>query len=112
MRRKFSRDQSHIVGSVRRRVVSTVRPDQQVKAGDAAFWVTAEALLHVLFVVPETLMASFTVGKPLELTTADYPWPGAAAPHLSRVSPVVDPASGSAQVIGVVDHPSLQLKPE
>ncbi len=89
---------------------SSVRPDQQVKAGDVLFWITAEAPLHVLFTVPETLMASFTVGKPLELTTADYPGLTQAG-RIFRVSPVVDPASGSVQVIGAVDHPSPLLKP-
>ncbi|MGD0739368.1 MAG: efflux RND transporter periplasmic adaptor subunit [Terracidiphilus sp.] len=89
---------------------SSVRPDQQVKAGDVLFWITAEAPLHVLFTVPETLMASFTVGRPLELTTADYPGLHQAG-RIYRVSPVVDPASGSVQVIGAVDHASPLLKP-
>ena len=63
-----------------------------------------------LFTVPERLMAAFTVGTPLELTTADYP--GLHQPgRISRVSPVVDPASGSVQVIGAVVHPSPLLKP-
>jgi RND family efflux transporter MFP subunit len=104
-------DQSRIVapfaGVVGR---SSLRPDQQVKAGDALFWITAEAPLHVLFTVPETLMASFTVGSPLELSTADYPGLHQAG-RIYRVSPVVDPASGSVQVIGAVDHPSPMLKP-
>jgi len=104
-------DQSRIVapfvGVVGR---SSARPDQQVKAGDALFWITAEAPLHVLFTVPETLMASFTMGKPLELTTADYPGLQQKG-RIFRVSPVVDPASGSVQVIGAVDHPSRLLKP-
>jgi len=104
-------DQSRIVapfaGVVGR---SSVRLDQQVKAGDALFWITAEGPLHVLFTVPETLMASFTAGKPLDLTTADYP--GLHQPgRILRVSPVVDPASGSVQVIGAVDHASPLLKP-
>ncbi len=89
---------------------STVRPAQEVKPGDVLFWITAEAPLQVLFTVPETAMGAFTTGKPLELTTADYP-----ALHqqgrIARVSPVVDPASGSIQVIGAVVHPSRLLKP-
>jgi RND family efflux transporter MFP subunit len=104
-------DQSRIVapfaGVVGR---SSVRLDQQVKAGDALFWITAGAPLHVLFTVPETLMAAFTVGKPLLLTTADYPGLQQQG-HIFRVSPVVDPASGSVQVIGAVDHASPLLKP-
>lgn len=89
---------------------SSVRPEQQVKAGDALFWITAEAPLHVLFTVPETLMASFSAGKLLDLTTADYPGLHQAG-RIFRVSPVVDPASGSVQVIGAVEHPSRLLKP-
>lgn len=89
---------------------SSVRQDQQVKAGDALFWITAEAPLRVLFTVPETLMASFTTGKALDLTTADYPNLHQAG-RIFRVSPVVDPASGSVQVIAAVDHPSPLLKP-
>jgi RND family efflux transporter MFP subunit len=89
---------------------NTVRPDQQVKAGDNLFWITAEAPLRVLFTVPEAAMAAFSVGKPLELTTSDYPGLRQAG-RILRVSPVVDPASGSVQVIGAVDHPSPLLKP-
>ena len=88
----------------------SARLDQQVKAGDVLFWITAEAPLRVLFTVPETLMASFTAGRELDLTTADYPSLHQAG-RIFRVSPVVDPASGSVQVIGAVDHPSPLLKP-
>jgi membrane fusion protein, multidrug efflux system len=88
----------------------TVRLDQQVKKGDVLFWVTAEAPLRVLFTVPESAMASFTAGAPLELTATEYPDLRQAA-RVLRVSPVVDPASGSVQVIGAVEHPSKLLKP-
>ena len=89
---------------------SSIRPAQEVKPGDVLFWITAEGPLHVLFTVPETAMAAFSVGKPLELTTADYPalhQPG----RIIRVSPVIDPASGSVQVIGAVVGSSPLLKP-
>lgn len=89
---------------------SSIRPDQEVKAGDALFWITAEAPLRVLFTVPETLMASFSAGKTLDLTTADYPDLHQRG-RIYRVSPVVDPASSSVQVIGAVDHASPLLKP-
>jgi len=83
---------------------------QEVKTGDVLFWITAEAPLHVLFTVPESAMAAFTARKPLDLTTADYP--GLHQPgRILRVSPVVDPASGSVQVIGEAVHPSPLLKP-
>jgi len=89
---------------------STVRPAQEVKPGDVLFWVTAEAPLQVLFTVPETAMGAFSTGKPLDLTTADYPGLHQQG-RIVRVSPVVDPASGSIQVIGGVVHPSPLLKP-
>jgi membrane fusion protein, multidrug efflux system len=89
---------------------SSVRPAQEVKKGDVLFWITAVSPLHVLFTVPESAMAHFTVGAPLELTTADYPELRQAA-RILHVSPVVDPASGSVQVIGIVGHASPLLKP-
>ena len=89
---------------------SSLRIAQQVKTGDALFWITAVAPLHVLFTVPEAEMASFPEGAPLELTTTVYPELRQEA-RVLRVSPVVDPASGSVQVIGLVVHPSAFLKP-
>jgi len=89
---------------------SSVRLSQEVKKGDVLFWITAEAPLRVLFTVPESAMAAFPTGAPLELTTADYPQLHQQASVL-RVSPVVDPASGSLQVIGTVVRPSPLLKP-
>lgn len=83
---------------------------QEVKKGDVLFWITATAPLHVLFTVPESVMAAFTPGKPLDLTTQDFP--GLHQPgRILRVSPVVDPASGSLQVIGEAVRPSPRLKP-
>ena len=89
---------------------SSVRSAQEVKKGDVLFWITAVSPLHVLFTVPESVMARFSVGAPLELTTADYPELRQAA-RILHVSPVVDPASGSVQVIGLVSHASPLLKP-
>jgi len=89
---------------------SSVRLAQEVKPGDVLFWVTAESPLQVLFTVPETSMAAFSTGKPLDLTTADFPGLHQQG-KIVRVSPVVDPASGSVQVIGAVVHPSPLLKP-
>jgi len=89
---------------------SSVRPMQQVKAGDVLFWITAEAPLRILFTVPESFMAAFSTGRVLELTTPDYPALRQSG-RIVRVSPVVDPASGSVQVIGEVLRPSPLLKP-
>jgi membrane fusion protein (multidrug efflux system) len=88
----------------------SLRLDQEVKKGDVLFWVTAEAPLRVLFTVPESVMAACSVGAPLELTTQDYPALRQRA-RILRMSPVVDPASDSVQVVGAVEHPSPLLKP-
>lgn len=104
-------EQSRIVapfaGVVARR---SIRDAQAVKKGDSLFWITAEAPLHVVFTVPETVMSAFHPGARLDLTTADYPQLRQAATVL-RVSPVVDPASGSVEVIGNLESPSPSLKP-
>ncbi len=88
----------------------SLRPAQEVKKGDVLFWITAEAPLRVLFTVPESAMSSFPAGAALVLTTPGYPDLRQAAKVL-RVSPAVDPASGSVQVIGALAHPSPLLKP-
>jgi RND family efflux transporter MFP subunit len=108
---KLQLEQSRIVapfaGVVGR---SSVRSMQEVKKGDVLFWITAVAPLHILFTVPESAMGVFRIGAPLELTTADDPALRQPA-RILRVSPVVDPASSSVQVIGLVNHASPLLKP-
>ncbi len=104
-------DQSRVVapfaGVVGR---SSLRAGQEVKKDDVLLWITAVAPLRMLFTVPESAMAQFPQGAALELTTADYPGLRQAA-RVLRVSPVVDPASGSVQVIGEVVQASPLLKP-
>jgi RND family efflux transporter MFP subunit len=88
----------------------SLRLNQEVKKGDVLFWITAETPLRIPFTVPESAMAAYSVGAPLELTTTAYPDLHQRA-RIFRVSPVVDPASDSVQVIGAVDRPSPLLKP-
>ncbi len=108
---KLQLEQCRIVapftGVVGRRAL---RLEQEVKKGDVLFWITAEAPLRILFTVPESAMAAYSVGAPLELTTPDYPNLRQPA-RILRVSPVVDPASDSIQVIGALQQPSRLLKP-
>jgi RND family efflux transporter MFP subunit len=88
----------------------SLRMSQEVKAGDVLFWITAVAPLHVMFTVPESAMRVFVRGASLVLTTDDYPGLKQKG-RVYRVSPVVDPASGSVQVIGELVDPSPLLKP-
>ena len=57
-----------------------------------------------MFTVPESAMRAFERGAALVLTTEDYPELRQKG-RVYRVSPVVDPASGSVQVIGEVIGP-------
>jgi RND family efflux transporter MFP subunit len=104
-------DQSHVTapfdGVVGRR---SVHEAQGVKKGDALFWITAQAPLRIIFTVPESAMAFFPRGAKLDLSTTDYPHLKQPA-SVFRVSPVVDPASGSIEVIGNLEKPSPLLKP-
>ena len=88
----------------------SAHPAMEVKKNDVLFWVTAQAPTRILFTVPESAMAYFPRGAKLELTTADYPHLRQAA-IVSRVSPVVDPTSGSIEVVGKLERPSPLLKP-
>ncbi len=88
----------------------SVRAAQQVKKGDELFWVTAEGPLHIVFTVPESAMQAFSRGAPLELDSAALPSLRQPA-KVVKVSPVVDPASGSIEVNALLEHPSPSLKP-
>lgn len=88
----------------------SIRLAQEVKKGDALFWLTAERPLHILFTIPESALGSVHTGTRLELTTAVFPDLRQTA-IVRRVSPVVDPASDSLEVIGDLDRPSPRLKP-
>jgi RND family efflux transporter MFP subunit len=108
---KLQLEQCHILapfaGVVGRQ---SLRLAQEVKKGDVLFWITAEAPLRILFTVPESEMAAYPAGAELELTSSFYPDLRQQA-RVLRVSPVVDPASDSVQVVGALLHPSPLLKP-
>jgi membrane fusion protein (multidrug efflux system) len=89
---------------------SSLRAAQEVKKGDVLLWITATGPLRILFTVPESAMAAFPTGAELDLTTPNYPQLHQPA-RILRVSPVVDPASASLQVIGLLVHTSPLLKP-
>jgi RND family efflux transporter MFP subunit len=102
-----SRITAPFAGVVGRRSVDV---GQEVRNGDVLFWVTAERPLHILFTIPESELRFFHNGTRLELTTSVYPEIHQTA-TVRRVSPVVDPSSGSIEVIGDLDRPSPLLKP-
>jgi RND family efflux transporter MFP subunit len=75
-----------------------VREGQNVTKGDRLFWVTAEAPLLMRFTLPEKLFGHIRPGQTVEVTCVDV----SAEKHTARVkeiSPVVDPASGTFEVL-------------
>ncbi|MFY9560003.1 MAG: efflux RND transporter periplasmic adaptor subunit [Terriglobales bacterium] len=87
-----------------------VRQGQQVVKGDRLFWVTAEAPLQMRFTLPEKFLGRLKRGEELHLTSPDAP----EEKHTARiigVSPVVDPSSGTVEVLVEVVGARGQLRP-
>jgi RND family efflux transporter MFP subunit len=74
------------------------REGQNVAKGDRLFWITAEAPLLVRFTLPERLFGKMHAGQLVMVTSADVP----SEKHMAKVkevSPVVDPSSGTFEVL-------------
>lgn len=74
------------------------REGQNVGKGERLFWVTAESPLLMRFTLPEKFFGRMHNGQQVEVTSADAP----GEKHLARikqVSPVVDPSSGTFEVL-------------
>jgi membrane fusion protein (multidrug efflux system) len=82
-----------------------VRQGQRVSSGDKLFWVTAVEPLQVRFTLPEQYSRALRLGDPLTLTPAASPGETADA-KVIHVSPVVDPASGTVEVIALLGKQS------
>lgn len=102
-----TRIRAPFAGLVARRYV---RAGQQVAKNDRLFWVTAEAPLLLRFTLPEKFLGHIHKGQQLPLTSPDFP----DEKHMSQVtavSPVVDPASGTVEVVVELIGSSGQLRP-
>ena len=87
-----------------------VREGQNVSKGERLFWVTAEAPLLMRFTLPEKYFGKMHHGQPLEVTCADAP----GEKHLAKVkevSPVVDPSSGTFEVLVELTGERGSLRP-
>lgn len=85
-----------------------VRQGQRVASGDKLFWVTAVEPLQVRFTLPEQYSRSLKPGDELALPSAVAG--ESASARVIHVSPVIDPASGTVEVIALIDKPS-SLRP-
>jgi membrane fusion protein (multidrug efflux system) len=87
-----------------------VREGQSVNKGDRLFWVTAEGPLRVRFTLPEKFLGRLKKGLELPITSPDLP----AANHSGKIvelSPVIDPSSGTIEVLAEVIGPPGDLRP-
>jgi membrane fusion protein (multidrug efflux system) len=75
-----------------------VRAGQNVVRGDRLFWVTAEAPLLMRFTLAEKYFGKLHNGQQLEVTSPNAPSEKHAA-RVKQISPVVDPSSGTFEVL-------------
>jgi RND family efflux transporter MFP subunit len=75
-----------------------VREGQSVSRGERLFWVTAEAPLLLRFTLPERYFGSVRPTQQFEITSPDVPGEKHSA-RVKQISPVVDPSSGTFEVL-------------
>lgn len=87
-----------------------VREGQSVSKGDRLFWVTAEAPLLMRFTLPEKYFGHVHAAQSFAVTSPDV----AGETHMARVkeiSPVVDPSSGTFEVLVMLTGDRGSLRP-
>jgi membrane fusion protein (multidrug efflux system) len=86
-----------------------VRVGQTVSKGERLFWVTAEGPLLLRFTLPEKFVGHLQKGLLLPVTSPDVPEEKHNA-KVKEVSPVVDPSSGTIEVLAELlgDHGNLR----
>jgi RND family efflux transporter MFP subunit len=87
-----------------------VRLGQRVAAGERLFWVTATAPLRVKFTLPERYAGAIRNGETIEVTSIDSPDAKHAA-KVIQISPVIDPSSGTIEVLAEITGPAAGLRP-
>ncbi|MCI0403671.1 MAG: efflux RND transporter periplasmic adaptor subunit [Acidobacteria bacterium] len=87
-----------------------VRPGQKVAVGDRLFWVTALSPLRVRFALPEKFLVRIRKGQELTLISPSMEGEKRAA-KVIQLSPVVDPSSGTFEVLAEVVGPAGDLRP-
>jgi membrane fusion protein (multidrug efflux system) len=87
-----------------------VREGQNVSKGERLFWVTAEAPLLMRFTLPEKFFGKIHNGQEMEVTCADAPGEKHPA-KVKEVSPVVDPSSGTFEVLVTLTGDRGSLRP-
>lgn len=87
-----------------------VRVGQAVVKGDRLFWVTAEGPLRVRFTLPEKFVGHLKKGQELPLSSLNIPQEKHVV-KIMQLSPVVDPSSGTIEVLAELVGPAANLRP-
>jgi len=87
-----------------------IRVGQQVNPGDRLFWVTAVSPLRVKFTLPEKYIRTVRVGQAVVVTAAQIPGSDHEA-KIIQISPVVDPASDTIEVLAQLSGAAGDLRP-
>jgi RND family efflux transporter MFP subunit len=87
-----------------------IREGQSVSKGDRLFWVTAEGPLRVRFTLPEKFIGHVKTGQQMPLTSLDLSDQKFAV-RIVEVSPVVDPSSGTIELLAELAGPRGDLRP-
>jgi RND family efflux transporter MFP subunit len=87
-----------------------VRAGQQVNRGDRMFWITETSPLRVQFTLPERFAGKIQRGQTLEVTSVDSGDAKFAA-QVMEISPVIDPSSGTIEVLAQLVGATKDLRP-
>jgi RND family efflux transporter MFP subunit len=88
-----------------------VRVGQSIAIGDRLFWVTAVTPLQVKFTLPERLLGALKRGQAVSVSSADNSPSVNHAARVIDVSPVVDPSSGTIEVVAQIEGQAPDLRP-
>lgn len=88
-----------------------VRAGQKVSVGDRLFWVTAMSPLEVKFTLPERYFGKIHTGEVIHVSSDDVPSGTKYTAKIVQVSPVVDPSSGTMEILAQISDSNSDLRP-
>jgi len=88
-----------------------IRVGQTVSRGERLIWVTATSPLRVRFTLPSRFVSQVRLGQMVAITVADANPGQEHAARVVQMSPVVDPASGTIEVLAELTGAVPELRP-
>jgi RND family efflux transporter MFP subunit len=88
-----------------------VRVGQKIGISDRLFWVTAVSPLEVKFTLPEHFVGKIKNGQTVSVELADGSSPIHHTAAITQISPVVDPSSGTIEIVARIQGQTPDLRP-